>query len=102
MTTAPACVRASQHLEVLTLSSASDRWKTGSNPYGQWQTEVSEDALVLHYAYSYRSDIADKAAVSCAGAGYLAAARRGDRAKVSTRTWLRASRLLGPGSTPCS
>lgn len=60
------------------------RWRTAENPYGQWQTVVSEDAVVLHYAYSYRSDIADKAATSCPHAEYLAAARHGDRAKAPT------------------
>lgn len=43
---------------------------------------VSEDAVVLHYAYSYLSDVRDKAGKSCPGAEYLEAARRGDRAKV--------------------
>lgn len=38
--------------------------------------------MVLHYAYSYMSDVADKAAKSCPGEEYLAAARRGDRKKV--------------------
>lgn len=58
------------------------RWKTPSNPEGEWQTVVSEDAVVLHYAYSYLSDVRDKAGKSCPGADYLEAARRGDRAKV--------------------
>ena len=76
-------VRASDHISAqITLEVLASRWKSRSNPHGQWQTRVSEDALVLHYAYSYRSDVADKAAVSCPDAGYLAAARRGDRAKV--------------------
>lgn len=38
--------------------------------------------MVLHYAYSYMSDVAEKAAKSCPGEEYLAAARRGDRKKV--------------------
>lgn len=59
-----------------------NRWKTTSNPGGEWQTAVSEDAVVLHYAYSYLSDVRDKAGKSCPGAEYLEAARRGDRAKV--------------------
>lgn len=59
------------------------RWKTRDNPGGQWSTIVSEDAIVLHYAYAYLSDVRDKASKSCPGAEYLAAAKRGDRRKVS-------------------
>ncbi len=52
------------------------RWVTAANPDGEWQTVVSEDAVVLHYAYSYLSDVRDKAGKSCPGAEYLAAAKR--------------------------
>lgn len=38
--------------------------------------------MILHYAYAQLSDVVDKAAKSCPDAKYLAAARRGDRAKV--------------------
>ena len=58
---------------------------------------VSEDAIVLHYAYSYLSDVRDKAGKSCPGAEYLEAARRGDRAKVrGSHIRRRCSPVLSP------
>lgn len=62
------------------------RWQTADNPRGEWRNVVSDDSLVLHYAYAYESDVAVKAHRSCPEA-YLEAARRGDRAKASGRRW---------------
>jgi hypothetical protein len=57
------------------------RWQTADNPTGEWRDLVSDDTIVLHYAYSSPEDVAAKAHRSCPGS-YLAAAQAGDRAKV--------------------
>ena len=31
---------------------ASPRWQTRDNPRGEWRDAVSDDSVVLHYAYS--------------------------------------------------
>ena len=60
------------------------RWVSEANPKGEWRTAVSEDTLVLHYAYSYMSDVSAKSARSCPPS-YVAAARAGNLHKVSLR-----------------
>ncbi|KAI3436820.1 hypothetical protein D9Q98_006230 [Chlorella vulgaris] len=59
----------------------SPRWQTADNPAGEWRDAVSDDSVVLHYAYSTAEEVAAKANRSCP-AEYLEAARRGDMAKV--------------------
>lgn len=61
--------------------SPSLRWQTADNPTGHWVNLVSDDAIILHYAYSYLSDVANKAHRSCPDE-YLEAAKRGDVSKV--------------------
>ena len=61
------------------------RWQTAANPRGEWRDLVSDDSVVLHYAYALPGDVAAKARRSCPGDEYLAAARssaEADRAKV--------------------
>ena len=57
------------------------RWQTAANQRGEWRDAVSDDSVVLHYAYSYPEEVAAKAHRSCPDS-YLEAARRGDKAKV--------------------
>ncbi|KAL6776982.1 hypothetical protein ACKKBF_B19730 [Auxenochlorella protothecoides x Auxenochlorella symbiontica] len=59
----------------------SPRWQSADNPGGEFTNLVSDDSVILHYPYSYVSDVVDKAHRSCPDS-YLAAARAGDRAKV--------------------
>jgi hypothetical protein len=61
--------------------SPSLRWQTADNPTGHWVNLVSDDAIILHYAYSYLSDVANKAHRSCPDE-YLEAAKHGDVSKV--------------------
>ena len=58
--------------------------------------------VILHYAYSYMSDVSGKAHRSCPDA-YLEAARRGDRAKVSAAgSWRMAACWLGRLAAACA
>jgi hypothetical protein len=57
------------------------RWAAPDNPGGTWRDLVSDTAVVLHYAYSYPSDVARKARRSCPDE-YLEAAKAGDAIKV--------------------
>ena len=57
---------------------ASPRWQTPEKPSGAWHNAVSDVSVVLHYAYSYSSDVAAKAGRSCPG-NFTAAARAGNR-----------------------
>ena len=64
------------------------RWQTSDNPRGEWRDRVSDDSVVLHYAYALPGDVAAKARRSCPGDEYLLAARsplEADRAKVGVR-----------------
>lgn len=59
----------------------SERWATPSNPEGHWQNHLSETSVVLHYGYSYMSDVASKSNRSCPQE-YYEAALKGDKTKV--------------------
>ena len=58
------------------------RWAAPDNPSGTWRNAVSDDSIILHYAYSYEQEVAAKAERSCPGPEYAAAARAGNRTKV--------------------
>eukprot|EP00210_Caulerpa_lentillifera_P008089 g7723.t1 len=45
----------------------SPRWKTPSNPSGAWRDVISNTSILLHYGYSYLSDVTSKAKRSCPG-----------------------------------
>lgn len=60
---------------------ASPLWQSPENPQGRFVNLVSDDSVILHYAYSYLSDVSNKAHRSCPE-GFLEAAKRGDRSKV--------------------
>lgn len=66
---------------------ASPRWAAPANPSGAWVNAVSDESVVLHYAYSYEGDVAAKARRSCPDE-YLAAARAGDRALIKQRCFV--------------
>eukprot|EP01023_Acetabularia_acetabulum_P027013 TRINITY_DN25552_c0_g1_i3.p1 TRINITY_DN25552_c0_g1~~TRINITY_DN25552_c0_g1_i3.p1 ORF type:complete len:728 (-),score=153.66 TRINITY_DN25552_c0_g1_i3:96-2009(-) len=57
------------------------RWITPQNPKGEWRDAVSNDTVILHYAYSQLQDVTGKAERSCPQE-YVDAARAGDREKV--------------------
>lgn len=57
------------------------RWQSTSNPDGEFTTIVDDASVVLHYTYSYMSDVEQKAHRSCPDE-YLAAARAGDKSKL--------------------
>ncbi len=57
------------------------RWEQAHYPNGEWHDDILQDAVVLHYAYSYRSDVASKAHRSCPDT-YLEAARSGNKTAV--------------------
>eukprot|EP01026_Neomeris_dumetosa_P028844 TRINITY_DN2336_c0_g1_i4.p1 TRINITY_DN2336_c0_g1~~TRINITY_DN2336_c0_g1_i4.p1 ORF type:complete len:616 (-),score=86.67 TRINITY_DN2336_c0_g1_i4:287-2134(-) len=57
------------------------RWATADNPKGEWRDAVSNDTVILHYAYSQLKDVTGKAERSCPQE-YLDAAKAGDREKV--------------------
>lgn len=65
----------------------SPRWQSPDNPAGTWVDAVSDDSVVLHYAYSYLSDVEAKARRSCPDQ-YLAAALAGDRSLVKQRCFV--------------
>lgn len=45
---------------------ASERWvHSPGNPSGKWMNAVSDTSIILHYAYSYKSDVKSKARRSC-------------------------------------
>ena len=78
---------------------ALSRWQTAANPRGEWQDTVSDDSVVLHYAYSYPEEVAAKAHRSCPDT-FLEAARRGDKAKVGGWLWVLGAAWGAAGFTP--
>ncbi|KDD73134.1 hypothetical protein H632_c2500p0 [Helicosporidium sp. ATCC 50920] len=61
---------------------ASPRWRTATNPTGAFSTLVSDAHAILHYVYSYVSDVRDRARRSCPPA-YLTAVRAGDTSSLA-------------------
>lgn len=57
-------------------SSPDERWISPDNPEGKWVDAISDEAVVLHYAYSYLQDVREKSARSCPDE-YKAAAQEG-------------------------
>jgi hypothetical protein len=54
-------------------------WVAPDNPKGAWRHHLLPNAMLLHYAYSYQSDVAAKAGRSCGpGNGHLEAALKGN------------------------
>jgi hypothetical protein len=60
---------------------AAPRWAAAGNPRGEFRHAVSDDTVVLHYAYSSAAEVAAKARRSCPDE-FLERARAGDRAAV--------------------
>eukprot|EP01025_Chloroclados_australasicus_P067086 TRINITY_DN9272_c2_g1_i6.p1 TRINITY_DN9272_c2_g1~~TRINITY_DN9272_c2_g1_i6.p1 ORF type:complete len:732 (+),score=93.71 TRINITY_DN9272_c2_g1_i6:291-2198(+) len=59
----------------------SERWISPDNPTGEWRDAISNDTVILHYAYSQLKDVTGKAERSCPEE-YVEAAKAGDREKV--------------------